>query len=79
MTHATADFPLLLNDASSEEEVQSCDAGLRGVVLSKSEQHKKVQGANYKGPAAFLNMKTSTVETKLLRREMSSWRPVPIP
>ncbi len=56
MTHATADLPLLLNDASSEEEVQSCDASLRGVVLSKSEPHKKVQGANFQGACSILEL-----------------------
>ncbi len=59
MTHATADLPLLLNDASSEEEVQSCDAGLRGVVLSKSEQHKKVQGVNCQGACDILELENN--------------------
>jgi hypothetical protein len=59
MTHATADLPSLLNDASSKEEVQSCDAGLQGVVFSKSEQHKKVQGANFQGACGILELETS--------------------
>ncbi len=56
MTHATADLPLLLNDASSEEKVQSCDSGLQGVVLSKSQQDKKVQGANFQGACGILEL-----------------------
>jgi hypothetical protein len=59
-THATADLPSLLNDASSEEEVQGCDAGLRGVVPSKSEQNKKVQGASFQRASSVLELKTSS-------------------